>query len=279
MPGVTRSKTSLPLREIPLCFQQPMAFVSRNAISSMIDAAAPPAQLLSGCTTLNDALAGRGTKIIATMGPAVRSPTTLDELLQAGVSCVRLDVSCAESAQWFLDSYAMIQGAIKRNQRLCAVMLDTRGEHEVTVRRGVLGAAASKGPQMPLHIHAEQVLTLLGESSAKWLPEHPELLPVSEPAFVASLSVGDIVYSSRYLGTGMESASTYLEVMRISDDRKQAECRAMTEAVFGASSVVAAHGFATLTHLFDLRGAHHHFQSCHSCKACGCRRCRRRTER
>ena len=237
-----------------------MAFASRHAIASALltgQPAAPPAESVAECVALNsqaaEAAAGRGlrdrqpgTKVVATLGPSVRGPTTLDALLEAGVSCLRLDISCARPLLWFTESYDMIQEAIKRSGRLVAIMMDTKGEQEVIVRRSpstpkcsTPHSCASPNDLSPLRITAEQIITLTGDAGVEWSPETPDTLPLSDAAFVAGLCLNDTVHVSRYLGTGMEDSSLYLEVQSVSDDRTSAECRAVTSATLEGLITVA----------------------------------------
>jgi pyruvate kinase len=233
-----------------------MAFASRHAIASALFSgpAAPPAESVAECVALNslaaEAAAGRGkrqpgTKVVATIGPSIRGPTTLDALLEAGVSCLRLDISCARPLLWFTESYDMVQEAIKRSGRLVALMIDTKGQQEVIVRRSPSTpkstplSCESPNDLSPLRIQADQVITLTGDPGLEWSPESPETLPLSDAAFVAGLCLNDTVHVSRYLGTGMEDSSLYLEVQSVSDDRTSAECRAVTSATLEGLITVA----------------------------------------
>ena len=235
-----------------------MAFASRHEIASaMLGAlpAAPPAESVAEGVALGSLAADAaghchrdrqvGTKVVATMGPSIRGPTTLDALLKGGVSCFRLDISCARPLLWFTESYDMIQEAIQRSGRLVAIMLDTKGEHEVIVRRSPStpkrGPHSCQGPNdlSPLRIAADQVITLSGDPGVEWSPEAPETLPLSDPAFVAGLCINDTVHVSRYLGTGMEDSSLYLEVQSVSDDRSAAQCKAVTSATLEGLITVA----------------------------------------
>jgi hypothetical protein len=49
------------------------------------------------------------TKVIASLGPASREPSTLDALLHAGMSCARLDASNARPLFWHLETYDLLQ--------------------------------------------------------------------------------------------------------------------------------------------------------------------------
>jgi hypothetical protein len=75
---------------------------------------------------------------------------------------------------------------VQRTRRMCAVMLDTKGPFEVTVRRnpatprspshvhGGCGAAGNGLLVAPLAIEADQTVILSADHSAEWTAEQPE---------------------------------------------------------------------------------------------------------
>ena len=135
------------------------------------------------------------------------------------------------------------QEAVARTQRMCAVMLDTKGPYEVTVKRDPAtprprggGPDASPdddvaGGPAPLSIAADQTVVLAGDDGAEWEAAHPSVLPLSDSGFLACLAPGDLVHVARYLASGMERASLFLEVQEVTHAR--AVCRALTPAVLG----------------------------------------------
>ena len=136
-----------------------------------------------------------------------------------------------------------MQEAVARTQRMCAVMLDTKGPFEVTVKRDPAtprprsgGPDASPdddvaGGPAPLNISADQTVVLAGDDDAEWEASHPSVLPLSDAGFLACLAPGDLVQVARYLASGMERASLFLEVQEVTHAR--AVCRALTPAVLG----------------------------------------------
>jgi hypothetical protein len=53
------------------------------------------------------------TKVIASIGPASRDAATLDALLEAGMSCARLDASNARPLFWHLETYELLQARVR----------------------------------------------------------------------------------------------------------------------------------------------------------------------
>jgi len=247
-----------------------MAFASHSAVLSRardITSSAPPVESPLTCateTSASESLADEvehlpGTKVIATIGPGSRSPATLDALLAAGVSCFRLDVSSARPIPWLLESYDLLQDALCRSRRLCAVVLDTKGPLEVTVRRpAATPRAGSVEDQGALVISAEQTVILSGDLGVSWSPETPDVLPLSDPCFLDVLAVGDLVHVARYLSSGMERSSLFLEVLSL--EPQTAVCRALTPAVLEGLITVAR-----ASHVEDAPGD---APSPHACAPC-----------
>ena len=245
-----------------------MAFCSTSAVLACARAIAAPPPLDAGAAanlTLSTDDGGEeaapvgtrpaATKVVATLGPASRQPAILEALLRCGMSCARLDASNSRPLFWHLEAFDMLQArtlaprdtqraawrgamqhadglasqeAVARTQRMCSVMLDTKGPYEVTVRRDPAtprprggGPDASPddyaaGGPAPLSISADQTVVLAGDAEAEWEAARPSVLPLSDPAFLAGLAPGDLVHVARYLASGMERASLFLEVQEVS---------------------------------------------------------------
>ena len=102
----------------------------------------------------------------------------------------------------------LVQEAVARTQRMCAVMLDTKGPYEVTIKRDPAtprprsgGPDASpdditlQGGPAPLSIAADQTVVLAGDDDdGEWEAEHPSVFPLSDAGFVTSLAPGDLVH-------------------------------------------------------------------------------------
>ncbi|WP_298930457.1 pyruvate kinase [uncultured Ramlibacter sp.] len=71
-------------------------------------------------------MATRGTKIVATLGPASSDPALLEQMIRAGVNCVRLNFSHG-TAQDHIDRAALVRAAAQRAGREVAIMADLQG--------------------------------------------------------------------------------------------------------------------------------------------------------
>jgi pyruvate kinase len=68
----------------------------------------------------------RGTKIVATLGPASSEPALLEQMIRAGVNCVRLNFSHG-TAQDHIDRARLVREAATRAGREVAIMADLQG--------------------------------------------------------------------------------------------------------------------------------------------------------
>ncbi|MDQ3272360.1 MAG: pyruvate kinase [Pseudomonadota bacterium] len=68
----------------------------------------------------------RGTKIVATLGPASSEPALLEQMIRAGVNCVRLNFSHG-TAQDHVDRAKLVREAATRAGREVAIMADLQG--------------------------------------------------------------------------------------------------------------------------------------------------------
>ncbi len=80
---------------------------------------------------------GLMTKIVCTVGPSTSSKEKLGEMLDAGMSCVRLNASHGDT-DFFAQAIANVRSAAEDRRRICPIMLDTKGP-EIRVQREVAG--------------------------------------------------------------------------------------------------------------------------------------------
>jgi pyruvate kinase len=71
-------------------------------------------------------MAARRTKILATLGPATDAPGVLDDLMAAGVDCVRLNCSHGTAGE-LRGRAAEVRAAAGRAGRALGVLLDLQG--------------------------------------------------------------------------------------------------------------------------------------------------------
>jgi pyruvate kinase len=121
----------------------------------------------------------RRTKIVATIGPATREPSTLRELIDAGVDVMRLNFSHAGAAE-HAETIERIRAASETIGREVGVLGDLPGPK---LRLDELG-----GGVVDLEVGTELRLTqdeMLGD---------PECLPVSAPGLASAVTEGDSVF-------------------------------------------------------------------------------------
>ena len=122
----------------------------------------------------------RKTKIIATIGPSSRDPDTLEQLIEAGMDCARLNFShgTLEEHKEVIDS---IRHLSRKKGRAISILQDLGG---IKLRLGTMAEPVQFN-------HGDQALIVPEESS-----QRPEILPFPEPSVLRSLRPGDLVYVS-----------------------------------------------------------------------------------
>ncbi|KAL4434114.1 hypothetical protein ABPG75_000555 [Micractinium tetrahymenae] len=181
--------------------------------------------------------AGAGTKLVITVGPSCQDVATLAKLLQAGVTCARVDLSWG-TKEYHARSLANLAEAMLQTRRLCSVWLDTTGR-EVVVRRPVEYDASGWPRQVDdkMTVQKEQEVVITTDPTIEC---GPNLLPVNYPGFPDIVDVGQTLQVGRYLATGSEGVSLYLEVVDIEDDK--VICRATNSATLdGLLTVMVCH--------------------------------------
>lgn len=153
------------------------------------------------------------TKVTITIGPATQDVDTLVELLEAGVTCARIDLTWG-SMEFHKRSLDNLHEAQRRTRKLCAVMLDTTGRELMIKRDFHLDDMGWPQHEDELEIKAGQavVLTQNGASNNNGVLS----LRLSYEKFTSMCEVGDTIYMGRYLATGAEDSSVDLEVTQVS---------------------------------------------------------------
>eukprot|EP01025_Chloroclados_australasicus_P011954 TRINITY_DN1540_c0_g1_i2.p1 TRINITY_DN1540_c0_g1~~TRINITY_DN1540_c0_g1_i2.p1 ORF type:complete len:685 (+),score=86.36 TRINITY_DN1540_c0_g1_i2:65-2056(+) len=168
-------------------------------------------QYINAPVASNDHLLAK-TKLFFTIGPSSQSVEVLTELLNAGCACARINLSWAP-LDYVRTSLRNLQEAMKQTQKICAICLDIMGR-EIYVKRPF---------EMDEHgwpVHTETytyekgdqvVLTTKPDAVAS-----KEVFPVNYDNFHTMPQVGDMIFIGRYLVTGLEGGSLFLEVKEIS---------------------------------------------------------------
>ena len=136
----------------------------------------------------------RKTKIIATIGPASRSPETLDRLVAAGMDVVRLNFSHG-TLEEHAEVIAGVRAASERHNRAVAVLQDLGGNK---FRLGYMQETAQ--------LNFGDQVSIVNESRSTV----PTLLPFPEPDILRSMRPGNLVYIS--------DGTVCLEVLDITPD-------------------------------------------------------------
>ena len=136
----------------------------------------------------------RKTKIIATIGPASRSPETLDRLVAAGMDVARLNFSHG-TLEEHAEVIANVREASRRNNRHVAVLQDLGGNK---FRLGHMAEA--------IQLNFGDHVSITNESES----DVPYRLPFPEPAILQSLRPGNLVYIS--------DGTVCLEVLEVTPD-------------------------------------------------------------
>ena len=136
----------------------------------------------------------RKTKIIATIGPASRSPETLDRLVAAGMDVARLNFSHG-TLEEHAEVIANVREASRRNNRPVAVLQDLGGNK---FRLGRMAEA--------IQLNFGDRISITNESES----DSPDRLPFPEPAILQSLRPGNLVYIS--------DGTVCLEVLEVTPD-------------------------------------------------------------
>ena len=122
----------------------------------------------------------RKTKIIATIGPASRSPETLDRLVAAGMDVARLNFSHG-TLEEHAEVIASVRAASERHNRPVAVLQDLGGN------KFRLGHMAE-----PAQLNYGDQVSIVNEANST----SPSLLPFPEPEILRSMRPGNLVYIS-----------------------------------------------------------------------------------
>jgi pyruvate kinase len=165
------------------------------------------------------------TKIVATIGPACQSVESLCDLLEAGMTCARIDLTWAP-IEYHKVSLRNLHEAMRRTRRLCAVMLDTLGRELMIRRKYGVDENGWPGIFEQLNVKQGQTVTITSDPSAEC---SDSVFPVTYSKFPAMCQPGDNIFVGRYLVTGSESSSLFMEVVDVS--ATEVTCEAKNDAV------------------------------------------------
>ncbi|PSC76198.1 pyruvate kinase [Micractinium conductrix] len=165
------------------------------------------------------------TKILITVGPACQTVEKLVELLEAGVTCARIDLTWAP-IEYHRTSLLNLQEAMRRTKRLCAVMLDCLGRELMIKRKYGVDENGWPGVFEQLQITKGQKVTITTDTTADCTSS---LLPITYPKFPAMCEAGDSIFLGRYLATGADESSVFLTVDAVNGN--EVVCSANSDAI------------------------------------------------
>eukprot|EP00887_Chlorella_sp_A99_P003611 scaffold7.g3611.t1 len=146
-------------------------------------------QVLTPTTERADAPMACKTKpVVATIGPATQSVEQLVELLEAGTTCARVDLTWAP-IEYHRTSLQNLQEAMRRTRRLCAVMVDSLGRELMIKRKYGVDESGWPGIFEQLKISASQRVVITTDTTAECTNE---LLPITYPKFPAMCQVEEV---------------------------------------------------------------------------------------
>ena len=146
--------------------------------------------------------------VVITIGPSCQNVEELSELLEAGATCARIDLTWAP-IEYHRQSLIYLQEAMRRTRRLCAVMLDSLGRDIMVKRKYGVDENGWPGIFEQLRIENGQKITITTDLDAECTNT---CFPVTYAKFPAMCQPGDSMFIGRYLVTGADSSSLFLEV-------------------------------------------------------------------
>lgn len=163
--------------------------------------------------------------VVITVGPACQSVEALCELLETGVTCARIDLTWAP-IDYHRHSLQNLVEAMRRTRRLCAVMLDSLGREIMVKRKYGVDETGWPGIFEQLRISAGQQVIITSDMDAECTST---VFPVTYAKFPAMCQPGDSIFVGRYLVTGAEDSSLFMEVTDVNDT--EVTCLAKNNAV------------------------------------------------
>jgi pyruvate kinase len=149
-------------------------------------------------------------KVICTLGPACRNVDTLEAMINAGMSAARVDLTWGPP-EYHVQSLRNLQEAMLRTKRLCATIVDTVGREVVVRTEHELDEEGWPIHTTVTHIEAGQEVRLTSDPNARL---SGGCLPVTFP-FEEICQQGDAFFVGRYLASGADDSSVWLEAKRV----------------------------------------------------------------
>lgn len=149
-----------------------------------------------------------GTKIMATIGPSIHDAETLASMLEGGMVAGRVDLTWGP-LDFHRNSLLNLAEAMKQTRRLCATVIDTMGRELMIRGQWQVNDQGYPWVLGRNEVEAGQKITITTRADAV---ASESLLPIMYPKFAQMAQRGDTIHIARYLVSGAESSSLYLEV-------------------------------------------------------------------
>ncbi|KAG1667784.1 hypothetical protein FOA52_010821 [Chlamydomonas sp. UWO 241] len=177
-----------------------------------------------------------GTKVIATLGPACHSPEILAQMMEAGMVAARIDLTWGP-LEFHRNSLKHLEAAMRSTRRLCATQIDTMGR-ELMIRGQKWVSDADGYPHVTGSMDIEKGATVT-ITTREDVEASAELLPINYSDFTKMVQPADKIFIARYLASGAEGSSLYLEVQEVTE----------TDVICVALSEVTLEGLLTIFHV------------------------------
>lgn len=152
-----------------------------------------------------------GTKIMATIGPSIHDVDMLSQLLEAGMVAARVDLTWGP-LEFHRNSLKFLEEAMKRTRRLCACSIDTMGRELMIRGQWQVNDQGYPWVLGRNDVEAGQTIVITTREDAV---ADANTLPIMYPKFTSMAMAGDTIYIARYLISGAESSSLYLQVQSV----------------------------------------------------------------
>lgn len=177
------------------------------------------------------------TKVVCTLGPSSRSVEALVELLEAGMTLARVDLTWG-SVDYHKQTLRNLSVAMHKTHILCAVIVDISGRQVLVKMDASIDEYGWETSRTSISIKAGQEVRITPDQS---VDASSEVLPVSYPHYAEMCQEGDTFFVGRYLTSGADDSSIYLRVERICGT--DVICKAQTSSdLVGLLTVIHARG-------------------------------------
>mmetsp|Transcript_18553 Transcript_18553/g.48364 ORF Transcript_18553/g.48364 Transcript_18553/m.48364 type:complete len:728 (+) Transcript_18553:1051-3234(+) len=150
-------------------------------------------------------------KVIATIGPSCQGVDELYKMLLAGAGGFRVDLTWGPW-DYHKRSLKNLEAACKRAKKLCCTVVDTLGRTIMVRRKCQLDERGWPVHAGAIEVKQGQHLVLTTRTDVE---ASENVLPITYDGFADLVEKGDTFYIARYLVSGDDQASLYVEVQDV----------------------------------------------------------------